>query len=131
MFTYHQRTGKLEHPLIGLLAVGYAGYDDGDGIPEPDEGKNDPSKQAVQNVGPVPVGDYTIGEPFSTDTRPFAMRLNPKPGTNTFGRSGFLIHGDGYGKAAGTKSHGCIVVPRIVRWAIWGSGDRDLRVVAE
>lgn len=128
MFRYSQSTGRLTHQEIGLLAVGYAGWDDGDGIAEPGEGKNDPAAQTVRNIGPVPAGRYTIGEPFSTPTRPFAMRLIPKPGTETFGRSGFLIHGDS-ARAPGTASHGCIVVPRVIRWAIWGSGDRELEVV--
>lgn len=126
---YVQRTGELFGPDGQLMCVGYSGKDDGDGIVEPGEGKNDPSKQTERGVGPLPVGDYAIGPPF---THPrigeYILRLEPMEGTQMFGRSGFLIHG---GNPAGGASEGCIVVPRLVRERIWQSGDRHLLVVAE
>lgn len=132
MWTYRQRgpSGQGELLLDGSFkAYGYSGYDDGDGIPEPGEGKNDPSKQTERGIGPIPVGLYRIGTPHRHPTAgPFTMRLTPMPETNTFGRSGFLIHGDSR-KNPGAGSHGCIVLLRPVREAIWKSGDVLLEVV--
>lgn len=126
---YTQRTGEWHGPARDLMGVGYAGWDDGDGVVEPGEGKNDPSKQTERGIGPVPVGDYVIGRPFNHPTiGEFVMRLEPMDGTETFGRSGFLIHG---GNPKGGSSQGCIVLPRLVRERIWQTGDRHLRVVAE
>ena len=61
-------------------------------------------------------------------TGPFTLVLAPAPGTETHGRSAFRIHGDSI-RLPGTASHGCIILPRPVREAIWASGDRDLEVV--
>ncbi len=131
MWRYAQRGGDLRFPDGGLFCRGYAGWDDGDGIPEPGEGKNDPSMQGVRNVGPLPVGVYLISEPFDHPTiGSFVLRLTPAPGTDTLGRSGFLIHGDNQAKP-GAGSHGCIVIGRAEREFIAASGDRLLRVVAE
>src|SRR5512146_1323064 len=130
MVTYVQRTGEL---LRGgeVIAVGCSGWDDGDGIPEPGEGKNDPAADAIRGVGPIPVGRYVIGPPMPHPTAgPFTLRLAPTPGTDTHGRSGFLIHGDS-ARAPGAASHGCIILPRSVRVSIWESGERDLVVVAD
>jgi hypothetical protein len=52
----------------------------------------------------------------------------PDRGTETFGRSEFRIHGDSIAHP-GMASHGCIILPRAVRDAIWRSGDRALEVV--
>lgn len=123
MHRYEQSTGRWTHPEHGTFGVFFSGYDDGDGVAEPGEGKNDPSMQAVKSVGPLPRGIYRIGTPFHHQTcGPFSMRLTPEPGTDTLGRSGFLIHG-------GKKSLGCILAPRVARLAIWGSGDLLVEVV--
>lgn len=130
-WTYRQSTGRLSHPKLGLVATGYSGRDDGDGIPEPGEGKNDPSKQGERGVGPIPAGKWTIASmSAATDLAHGGdyLRLVPKAGTDTLGRSGFLIHGDSV-KRPGSASLGCLIFPRLIRWAIWGSGDRDLEVV--
>lgn len=101
-------------------ALGYSGHG---------EGKNNPALQETPNVGPIPYGLWRIvGPPFDTPTHgPFVMRLEPCEGTQTFGRDGFLIHGDSK-IAAGTASHGCIVLPRATRERIWDSGDHLLTV---
>lgn len=128
---YEISTGRYRHGAK-ILGTGYAGYDDGDGIPEPGEGKNDPTKQAVRAVGPIPVGRYRIHRPFKHPTAgPFTMRLEPLPGTDTKGRAGFLIHGD-RSDLPGAASHGCIILPRAVREAIWAlclAGDDVVEVV--
>jgi hypothetical protein len=120
MWTYAQSTGELHHNGR-LVGGGYSGFDNG---------KNNPAMQAVANLGPIPQGDWTIvGPPVNTAQHgPFVLRLQPAAGTNTFGRSGFLMHGDSIG-APGCASHGCIILPRAVREQVWSSGDRELEVV--
>lgn len=120
MWTYVQSTGELlqngQH-----VDNGYSGCDDG---------KNNPSMQAVHDMGPIPQGDWTIiGPPFSTpDHGPNVLRLEPVAGTDTFGRDGFLMHGDSI-KLPGTASKGCIIMAANTRLRVWQSQDLDLRVV--
>ena len=122
---YEQKTGRLlsiasEEATAERVAIGYAGAG---------EGKNNPEMQDVQNVGPLPVGKYTIGEPSDTKTHgPYVLHLTPDPENEMFGRSGFLIHGDSVVQP-GTASEGCMIFSRTVRERIWGSGDRALEVV--
>ena len=59
-----------------------------------------------------------------------SRRLKPCADTPTFGRDGFLLHGDSK-ESPGRASHGCVIMPRSVREQVWKSGDRDLEVVAE
>lgn len=131
MHTYIQGTGEWYGPDRVCWGTGYSGYDDGDRIPEPGEGRNDPAAQTERNIGPTPAGYWTIvGPPHETATHgPVVMALHPDASTETFGRDEFLIHGDSV-KTPGTASHGCIILPRAVRERIWASGDRRLRVVA-
>jgi hypothetical protein len=121
-WTYSQKTGDLEKDGAHV-ATGYSGSRDG---------KNNPDLQDVPNVGPIPQGDWTItGPPANTeDHGPYVLHLNPAAGTETFGRSGFLIHGDSK-EHPGSASQGCVILPRPVREQVWTSGDRDLKVVAE
>lgn len=139
MHQYEQSTGHWTHNGL-LLGVGYSGKDDGDGVLGPGEGKNDPDAQGERGIGPIPRGRWIIhGPPFHhPHAGPDVMRLlplDPKPmehgeawETQTFGRDGFLIHGDSVDKP-GTASRGCIILPRLVRLAIWSTGDRELEVV--
>jgi len=121
MWTYIQKTGELSFNGAHV-ENGYSGAD---------EGKNNPSLQAVHDVGPIPQGEWTItGPPFnSPDHGPFVLRLMPSNGTNTFGRAGFLMHGDS-SEHPGCASKGCIIMPRTVREKVWTSGDTELRVFA-
>lgn len=83
----------------------------------------------VENVGPIPKGIYDIGAPNHTTSHgPFVMALSPAAGTDTFGRSGFLIHGDAIADP-GTASHGCIILARDLRDRISASGDGQIEVV--
>jgi len=122
MWTYAQKTGDLlrNGQRVG---TGYSGFDNG---------KNNPSMQAVADLGPIPQGDWTIaGPPINTPTHgPFVLRLEPANGTNLFGRSGFLMHGDSI-ENPGTASHGCIIMPRSIREHVWQSGDTALHVVPD
>jgi len=121
-WTYGQKNGGLlqDGKPVG---TGYSGAG---------EGKNNPAMENVRNVGPIPCGDWTIiGPPVDTPTHgPFALRLEPAAETETFGRDGFLMHGDSI-KSPGTASQGCIIMPLPVREQVWNSGDRDLKVVVE
>jgi type VI secretion system (T6SS) effector TldE1-like protein len=123
MFIYEIATGKLFSQLSrAVVGIGYSG--------DPKH-KDDWRSVSLQDQGPIPPGNYGIlGPPVFTATHgPYVLHLYPKPGTNTFGRSGFLIHGDSI-EAPGTASKGCIILPRQVREFIWNSNDRDLRVVS-
>ncbi len=118
---YSQSTGRLTRDGKPV-STGYSGSP---------EGKNNPEKQAVHNVGPIPQGSYTIGVPrLQTENHgPFVLPLLPADSNEMFGRAGFLIHGDSM-KAPGKASQGCIILARSVRDAIAESGDKNLTVVA-
>jgi hypothetical protein len=103
-----------------LVDIGYSGKA---------EGKNKPDMQHVPGTGPLPRGKYRIGPPFHHGhAGPYSMRLTPHPGTQTFGRSGFLIHADSIA-SPGNASGGCIVLPLTARKQIWNSGDHELEVM--
>jgi hypothetical protein len=121
MLTYSQSTGDMFDDAGTLIGQGYSGIG---------EGLNNPAKQDVQGVGPLPQGSYTIGAPFDDPTTgPYSMRLEPAIGNNMFGRSAFLIHGDTISNDH-TASHGCIVMARAFREKIWSDGDHALDVTA-
>jgi hypothetical protein len=45
---------KTDDNLVSdVIATGYSGIGDG---------KNDPTKQCIEDVGPIPRGDYKIGD---------------------------------------------------------------------
>lgn len=119
MWFYSQKTGEVDRN--GTYAgVGYSGKGDG---------KNNPDYQRTPDFGPIPEGGWKIeGPPFDTTSHgPYVMRLAPNDTTDTFGRSGFLIHGDSL-QHPGEASEGCIILSRPLREAIWGSGDYNLTV---
>jgi hypothetical protein len=122
MWTYSQSTGELTNPSGIILGVGYSGQG---------EGLNNPAKQDVPDVGPIPQGQWSIGEFFDDlgGKGPVVAHLIPAEGTETFRRSGFLIHGDN--KAVNhTASHGCIILTRTIRQIVRASEDRTLEVTA-
>lgn len=127
MWTYEQRTGRLYDAQGTVFATGYSGFG---------PGKNAPAWQDHRDVGPIPAGDYLIDAPQCVlqagEHGPYVLPLVPDADNQMYGRSGFLIHGDGLGDHAGHASHGCIIIsPRGLREAIWQSRDRLLRVVAD
>ena len=125
---YSQSTGNLVYVdrLTGQITpvtVGYSGY----GV-----GLNNPQTQQTPNIGPIPQGTWTIQQQQNNVTQtgvrlPGSMRLTPWAGTNTFGRSGFLIHGGDF--TTRSSSAGCIVLPPHIRNRIANSGDDELRVI--
>lgn len=119
MWIYSQKSGDLsiKDKSIGVCYSGHG------------EGLNNPELQEVHDVGPIPRGRYTIGPAFTHPTAgPMTMRLIPQAGTNTFGRDGFLMHGDSVSMDH-TASHGCIVANRTIRATVATSDDRTLDVV--
>lgn len=122
---YSQSKGSVTHVdnKTGARTPAGSGYS-GTG-----PGLNNPSQQSTPDVGPIPQGSYTIGpQTNSPNTGPGVLPLTPDPGTNTFGRNAFQIHGD---NAQGNQSasEGCIVTGPGVRNKIAGSGDNTLVVV--
>lgn len=115
---YQQSTGDITRDGAPV-GIGYSGTG---------AGRNNPEMQYVPNVGPIPVGTYSIG-PARADGHlgPCVMDLDPVDGTDTHGRSEFRIHGN---DAADDASHGCIVAGPGIRNAIALSTDRTLTVIS-
>lgn len=115
MLTYKSKTGELLY-RGALKAKGYSGH--GPGV-------NNPGLQHVAKVGPIPAGVYWISpEPFdSPEHGKFCLRLTPVTGTQTYGRSGFLMHGDEVGHVGEfLASEGCIVQDRPTREWVHNNG---------
>lgn len=118
-YIWDQSAGELRRNGV-VLAHGYSGAA---------LGKNNPAMQAAVGVGPIPRGEWLMtAMNDSPNTGPRTIVLEPKPGTDTQGRSAFRIHGDSIAHP-GQASHGCIILPRAAREQIWKSGDRVLEVV--
>lgn len=120
---YCVRTGEM-HLGGKVIGAGYSGAG---------QHKNEPGSEYMPDLGPIPEGDWVIsGPPETTATHgPFVLPLAPGKETETYGRSGFLIHGERLYGEPGNASQGCIVLPRDVREVIWSSGEKNLLVVAE
>lgn len=124
MWQFEQASGKLFYPSGLLLASGYSGH----GI-----GVNNPLYETVPNVGPIPVGLYTIEAPIdSPEHGPYALPLTPFPANEMFGRSAFLMHGDEILHVGQhLASQGCIIMGPFTRKTVWQSTlDHTLQVVA-
>ncbi len=120
MWTYQTRARKLLEN--GKEAgIGYSGFN---------EYANDSAHKTVKGKGPIPPGKYRIGTAYKHDKLgPVCMNLDPLPGTNTFGRSHFRIHGDNGTEAPFDGSHGCLVLNRMLRERINFSQDKVLEVL--
>ena len=125
---YDQRSGEFticeveDGGLDRVLyqTVGYAGRD---------RGRNNPSFEAVRNIGPLPRGDYSVRlEPHRKFRAP-AFRLHPVSGTVMHGRSGFWIHGDSLIQP-GNASHGCIILSAAARGWVEHYQVRHLEVLS-
>jgi type VI secretion system (T6SS) effector TldE1-like protein len=121
MWTYVVITGTLNH-LEVQVGRGYSGH--GEGI-------NNPTLGWESNVGPIPAGQWTVGEAVDHPRLgPVAMPLTPNIGTAMLGRGGFWIHGDSVEFAdLEEASHGCIIFARSIRESISSDPDRDLTVI--
>lgn len=99
------------------------------------DGKNNPLLQHIHGVGPLPRGMWRMGSWMDQhgDLGPGVIGLYPLAGTETFGRTGFYIHGDDKTKP-GQGSHGCIVrSPEALRKLMWDTAvtnkDFEIEVV--
>ena len=118
MWTFAQRTGELLRDGA-FEGTGYSGSANG---------RNNSEAQSIRDTGPVPQGHYSIGEAFDHPRLgPCVMPLYAEPGTNTFARSAFYIHGD---NARHDASHGCIILGPAIREKIAAAADRKLTVIA-
>lgn len=109
--------------------VSHNDLDKGHGYSGIGPGLNNHNFQADHDIGPIPQGKWKIGTAFDhPHLGPCVMHLNPEEGTETFGRSGFFIHGDN-SKHNHTASHGCIVLDPQLRELISKSTDRVLEVI--
>ena len=126
-WTYSQTECTLLDPTGAIAGKGYSGHD---------AGYNNHEAQNERDIGPTPVGQYQIGPSFRhPQAGPVTMRLAPSPDTNTFGRDGFMIHGDSADHAQNpgpqnSISHGCIILALNLRNAIDTSDDKVMVVTA-
>lgn len=123
-WTFKIAEGVLLHNGLVICDTAYSGYG---------AHANQPADESLKNLGPIPEGTYTIGPPECCDHPgphgPYVMHLAPNAGTSTFGRSGFMLHGDN-SESNHSASRGCIILPKPVRVVIGQSGDDQLEVVA-
>jgi len=119
MIIYQQSTGKLWDSNGNLLDVGYSGNG---------EGLNNPKKQAVRNVGPIPRGLWDIGEYGNSDRLgPYTIPLYPHK-HEALQRTLFRIHGDN-SSMNNSASDGCIVLIRETRKKIINKEYQQLMVI--
>ncbi len=125
-WVYKQSTGELCDPTGVVVATGYAGNGP--------VGINNPDAQDKHDIGPLPRGFYTLKS--CTDDKhlgPVTLGLKPDSDNVMFGRSGFLIHSMRISEIVHPNtresSHGCIIMPRKTREALWASADHRLEVI--
>jgi hypothetical protein len=121
MWTFDTKAGAILTPTKFPLGPAYSGNG---------QGLNNPLMDGVPGVGPIPAGQWQIGEFFDDigGKGPQVCHLTPAPGTDTLGRSGFMIHGDNQ-LMNHSASEGCIIAARFIRDAIAHSGDKIIEVV--
>ena len=115
---YYQSTGELWHKGK-LVGKGYSGSL---------TNKNNPDRQHVKGMGPIPRGTWHISGSTSSKG-PMTITLTQISG-NGFGRSLFRIHGERRPPAvSGFASEGCIIMGPHIRSKIIQSTDNTLEVV--
>jgi hypothetical protein len=121
-WTYEVPTGSFGHNGV-LIGRGYSGCG---------EGLNNVAYEQDKDVGPIPRGQWMIGDFFDDDggKGPVVAHLTPFAETDTLNRDGFMIHGDNEAMDH-TASHGCIILDRAVRDQITASFDRVLVVTGD
>ena len=127
--TYDQRTGRFiiygdvdgheGQERIVWEAQGYAGRG---------ECQHNPDCDHKRSQAPLPVGRYGVRLVRHVRFRDPVFRLEQLEGP-TYGRSGFLIHGDS-ANSPGKASQGCIVLRWSDRSAISAYDVRELEVFA-
>ena len=123
MWIYEQTTGYLIAPDGAKLEpAGYAGHG---------AGLNNPAMQSDPDVGPLPQGFYTVGDPI-TDPHvgKYALPLIPDASNQMYGRKDFFEHGDEIqNPGKHLASDGCIIQCLANRQRHGSSSDRRLQVV--
>lgn len=120
-FTWSQSYGDISDPGGEVWGSGYSGFG---------AGKNNPAMQNIHNVGPIPQGWYTIGDPYNSEKLgPFVMDLIQDPENEMFDRDEFRMHGDSISHP-GSASEGCIVLDPVTRHKVAASGIKRLQVIA-
>lgn len=109
-WTYEQSTGHLYHNSE-FIEAGYSGSL---------TNKNNPDRQRVRGMGPLPQGTYRIAG-HSTSKGPLTIILVQTSG-ESFGRSAFRIHGERVNKPAGFASEGCIIMSLATRRRVLREG---------
>ena len=105
---YQQATGALLDANTGhAIGIGYSGHG---------RGVNNPDAQRIPDVGPIPCGHWRLGAPESPESHrgPLSFPLTALAGSESFGRSGFFIHGDNPALNH-TASLGCIIFNHAIR----------------
>lgn len=109
---FNQTTGVISAEDGTIVTHGWSGNHDG---------KNNPDKQEIPCLGPLPRGTYAIQpwEAHHDHLGPMVAFLKPDPANEMFGRGDFFIHGPANDPTKyGQESKGCIVVPREGRQAV-------------
>lgn len=112
VWTYKQSTGEMFHDGE-LVGKGYSGVL---------TNKNNPDRQHVRGMGPLPRGTYRIGS-TTISKGPMTIELHQVSG-DSYGRSLFRIHGERTHGPAGFASEGCIILGPSVRRRIRGSSEQ-------
>ena len=122
MWVFRIKIGDIHHGDELAAVDCYSGYG---------EARNDPDRIREAGLGPIPIGAYLIGhEDEDVDKHgPIALHLLPLTGTETFGRSAFMCHGDS-ALHPGAASHGCIIAPKPVRERMADGPDKLLIVLS-
>ncbi len=103
-FGYANKIGEFTNGRNGKKYSAYSGDCDH---------YNDENSMKLKFKGPLPIGKWEVTK-IESHKGPFTARLQPCPGTEVYGRDGFLIHGDN-AKMNLTASQGCIVVEKDCR----------------
>ncbi|RJT51582.1 tlde1 domain-containing protein [Rahnella variigena] len=110
-WTYKQSTGELFHDGV-FIEKGYSGVL---------TNKNNPDRQHVKGMGPLPQGSYRVG--IATSSKgPLTIELHQTSG-ESYGRSLFRIHGERREGPAGFASTGCIIMSNPTRRLIRGTSE--------
>jgi hypothetical protein len=118
-YTWDQSAGAL-YDGAKLISPGYSGKG---------RGKNNPSLQGMQGVGPIPAGRWKMVNVYnSAKVGKFTITLHSMDDavlddTHTpTGRGAFRIHGDSI-REPGSASNGCIILPLAIRKMIYKAGN--------
>ena len=117
---YSIRNGHVTQDDGSLIATGWSGNHDG---------KDNVYMTSFHDVGPLPIGIYNIG-PFITHPilGPLSAQLTQISG-ETYGRSGFFIHGPGT-TDYGQESKGCVILTHDDRLKVIALNPAQLTVSA-